>query len=353
MLQDILAKSSQGDLLSRAEIYSLLSCSDPDQEELLFKTARALRQQHFADKVFLYGFVYFSTFCKNNCSFCFYRKENHKPPRYRKTADEVLATACDLQESGVHLIDLTTGDDPYYTDQPELLARIVQLVKEATGLSVMVSPGLLDTSALEQVHQAGADWYALYQETHNRALFARLRLEQDYEARMAAKIRAGQLGFLLEEGLLTGVGDSLSDNIDSFAVMRSLEAAQVRTMTFIPQAGTPFYAAPEPDYSSELRNIAVMRLLFPDRLIPASLDVEGLPGLAKRLQAGANVITSLIPPEQGFAGVATSKAGIDEGYRTVAGIQSTLDRCGLKNATAQEYASWVARRKNGPQPARS
>jgi methylornithine synthase len=91
--------------------------------------------------------------------------------------------------------------------------------------------------------------------------------------------------------------------------------------------------------------MAIMRLLFPDRLIPASLDVDGLGGLRARLQAGANVVTSLIPPGEGLAGVAQSRLGIDESRRTVAGIGPVLGACGLVAATRKEYHRWMDRRR--------
>jgi methylornithine synthase len=50
---------------------------------------------------------------------------------------------------------------------------MVKAVKAETGLAVMVSPGLLDGQGLALIEKAGADWYALYQETHNHALFER------------------------------------------------------------------------------------------------------------------------------------------------------------------------------------
>lgn len=62
----------------------------------------------------------------------------------------------------------------------------------------------------------------------------------------------------------------------------------MRTMTFVPQDGTPMEKTTQNSFLSELLNIAVMRILFPDKLIPASLDVDGLAGLKDRLQAGAN-----------------------------------------------------------------
>ncbi|SHJ33938.1 methylornithine synthase PylB [Parasporobacterium paucivorans] len=345
MLMKILEKCRKRSRLSKEEIVYLLSRTDKRQTEQIFAAAREARQSEFGNKVFLYGFVYFSTYCKNDCSFCYYRKDNENPPRYRKTLEEVVETAKELRESGIHLIDLTTGDDPYYTGHPKRLAQIVKEVKEATSLPVMVSPGVLDTEGLKLIRDAGADWYALYQETHRKSLFELLRLGQSYEERMFIKAYARDLGMLIEEGLLTGVGDTLDDRAHSFGEMGRLQASQLRTMTFIPQEGAPLEGDENPPFEDELMNIAVMRLLFPDALIPASLDVEGLEGLEKRLMAGANVVTSIIPPRKGYAGVASCEHDIDDGFRTVEGIQETLGRCRMEKATAGEYEKWVADRR--------
>jgi type IV pilus assembly protein PilY1 len=112
------------------------------------------------------------------------------------------------------------------------------------------------------------------------------------------------------------------------------------------QRGLDVGTVDQTNFLSELLNIAVMRLIFPDLLIPASLDVDGLNGLEDRLNAGANVVTSIIPPDDGYAGVANASNDISEGYRTVAGIQETLTKCGLKNATVDEYKNWVENQKS-------
>jgi len=89
-----------------------------------------------------------------------------------------------------------------------------------------------------------------------------------------------------------------------------------------------------------------MRLAFPDRLIPASLDVDGLAGLNNRLDAGANVITSLVPPGQGLAGVAQSSLDIEEGNRTADSVAAILGEKNLQTATVREYESWIQSRRN-------
>ncbi|MBU8847969.1 MAG: hypothetical protein KOO64_00390, partial [Desulfobacterales bacterium] len=92
--------------------------------------------------------------------------------------------------------------------------------------------------------------------------------------------------------------------------------------------------------------LAVLRLLFPDRLIPASLDVEGSTGLETRLAAGANVITSIVPPGKGLAGVAQSSLDIEDSKRTVAYIQKKLLSCGdYQVANHKDYRNWIAQRK--------
>ena len=216
----------------------------------------------------------------------------------------------------------------------------------------MLSPGVVPAAALRELKRAGADWYACYQETHSRGLFRRLRPEQSFTERMRAKRTAREAGLLLEEGILCGVGESLHDLVRSVRAMDRLGAQQVRAMSFVPREGIPLARSrrgdPRRGPSRELTAIAVLRLAFPDRLIPASLDVDGLDGLERRLAAGANVVTSLIPPGQGLAGVAQSELDIEEGRRTAAEVREVLERCGLEPAARSEYAEWVRRRKAEP-----
>ena len=170
-LEDILGKAKQNIKLEKDEIKFLLCQTEKDKLDKIFETAREVREQHFGNKLFAYGFVYFSTYCKNNCSFCYYRAKNNKPPRYRKELKEIIDIAVQLKESGVHMIDLTMGEDPYYEQHPEELVKIVSEVKKATDLPIMVSPGVVPDSVIASLYHAGADWFALYQETHNRELY--------------------------------------------------------------------------------------------------------------------------------------------------------------------------------------
>jgi len=345
-LESILERAEAGDLLSETEVVRLLSIFQKEERKALFAAARRVRDKHSGNRVFLYGFIYLSTYCRNNCRFCFYRASNSDSLRYRKSHDQIVEAAKMLAESNVHLIDLTMGEDPAYFDESgfEDLAGVVASVTEATDLPVMISPGLVDEGVLAMLKKSGASWYACYQETHDRSLFEEIRPGQDFDSRLDAKRIARRLGLLTEEGMLSGMGESPADVARTLAAMGELGTAQVRVMSFVPQKGTPLSDHPPADSGEELKIISIMRLLFPDRLIPASLDIGGLGGLKGRLDAGANVITSLIPPGEGLAGVAQSSLDIDDARRTVASVEPVLRECDLAPATKAEYRQWVENR---------
>jgi methylornithine synthase len=329
----VLSKAVKDVPLDKMEIKYLLSLTGRSDIELLHRVARMVRKKHFGNKVFMYGFLYFSNNCKNNCNFCQYRSSNKDLVRYRKNEEEVIEVAKQLAASGVHLIDLTMGEDPaiFHPDFGlKRLLRLIERVQIESGLPVMVSPGAVPEMVINQLAAAGAEWFACYQETHSRQLFKKLRPGQSFGRRMNTKFQAKSGGMLIEEGILTGVGETLNDITDSIFVMRSMGANQVRAMTFVPQKGTPMESVLPSDSQLERIIISVMRLVLPDALIPASLDLDGLNGLQKRLQAGANVITSIVPPGRGLTGVANSRLDIEESRRSVESIRSILHFSGLK-----------------------
>lgn len=348
-LDNILCKAYSEMPLTGEELKYLLQLTQPAELLKVFATARELRDRYFKRKIFLYGFIYFSTYCRNNCAFCLYRRSNRSLARYRKTAAEIMETAHSLMDSGVHLLDITMGEDPeYFSDNChgfEKLLEIIETVKKHTGAPLMVSPGVVPEEVLAEFKKIGVNWYACYQETHNRVLYSKLRLGQCYDERMEKKLAARKMGLLIEEGLLAGVGDTAADVVHSLESMKEIGADQVRVMSFVPQKATPMYrwsAVPRP---RELLITAVMRLIFPDRLIPASLDVDGLNGLRQRLDAGANVVTSIIPPRSGLAGVSRPSLDIEDGNRSVNNILPVLEAAGLTPAGREEYLNWVEDRQ--------
>lgn len=323
------------------ETVAVLAYNDPEFDSALYGAASRVRDRTFGKSIFMYGFVYFSTYCRNNCNFCYFRRSN-PINRYRKTKEEVLEIAKGLENAGINLVDLTMGEDPLlYADDYHGIIDIVKNVRDTVDTGIMISPGAVSRSAMPKLRKAGADFFAVYQETANRELFSGLRIEQDYDLRMNQRIWAKEAGMLVEDGMLVGVGETPRDRAEHIRIMGETGCDQIRAMTFIPQKGTPLQNVDPPtDYTDELKAIAVMRLTYPDALIPASLDVEGIGGLKSRVDAGASVITSIVPPNIGLAGVAQPEFDIDDGHRSLDYVRGIAESIGRREATLKEFKDY-------------
>lgn len=339
----ILGNALDGVSPGRDELTYLAEKKGADTNFALFQVAKHICEHNFGKKVFIYGFVYFSTFCRNSCTFCYYCMPNRLPPRYRMGLEDTMEAINRLDELKVHLVDITMGEDPEIigAGRYKPLLDICKAIKTKYDLPIMVSPGVVPSEILANLMSAGVDWYALYQETHNRGLFAKLRPRQSYNARADARKAAMKQGLLVEDGILQGVGETGNDVIDSIMDMKASGVHQARAMGLIPQQGTPLGSTSSPPILDEMRSIALMRLVLQDRLIPASYDVDGAKGLELRIMAGANVVTSIIPPEAGLHGVAQADLGIASSQRTVEGIMPYLKRLGLELGSRKDYQKWV------------
>ena len=340
MVNSILAKASDGRELCRTEIKMLMNAKDEVAISKTLETARLIRKEHFGNKIFIYGFVYLSNFCRNDCVFCYHKRSNKHCKRYRLSLSEIIEYSKTLESMGVHLVDLTMGEDPkILSENCHFLIQLVKKVRSETDLRIMASPGVVDTKVLRMLEEAGADWYALYQETYNRRLFSILRPKQDFDRRKCAKIVARDHDLLVEDGILVGVGENNDDRIESLLSMKKLGAEQVRAMSFVPQAGTRMEFQSSPPLLDELKMIAMLRIICQDRLIPASLDIDGVKGLQLRLMAGANVITSIIPDDSSLVGVADPKHLFRP--REVKYLKQYLDGIGLQISSKYEYEDCI------------
>jgi methylornithine synthase len=322
--------------LSDDNLRELVSINEKEELEKLYYVSRKIRDHFFGNKVFLYSFVYFSTYCKNKCAFCYYRKPNDIG-RYRLGVQEVRSICQVLKGESIHMVDLTMGEDPYFHDRPDRFIDIVKTVKSELGLPIMISPGVMDNEILRELHDNGANFLALYQETHDRNLYRKLRIGQSFEDRVNTRKFAKSIGYCVEDGILTGFGEDTESTIRSLRGMEENYPDMVRVMTFVPQEGTPFEGVTQKSNISELKILAIMRLMFPDRLIPASLDLEGIDGMVQRLNAGANVVTSIIPSNSSLEGVVNYDRYLKERDRDPKSVVRRLMDMGMEPATQSDF----------------
>ena len=83
MNRDILSKIEQEQMISREELEELLTTTDQELIEELYRRARATAGKYYGKEIYLRGLIEFTNYCKNNCYYCGIRcgneKEQQKP----------------------------------------------------------------------------------------------------------------------------------------------------------------------------------------------------------------------------------------------------------------------------------
>ena len=125
MNRDILSKIEQEQMISREELEELLTTTDQELIEELYRRARATAGKYYGKEIYLRGLIEFTNYCKNNCYYCGIRCGNEKVQRYRLTVDQILSCCENGWELGFRTFVLQGGEDPYYTDE-----RICTITKE-------------------------------------------------------------------------------------------------------------------------------------------------------------------------------------------------------------------------------
>ena len=88
--QERIEKLRADRMLDREDFRALLTGLSPEEEALLYKEARSVREEIYGKEVYLRGLVEFSSYCRNDCYYCGLRRSNPACQRYRLTEEEIL-----------------------------------------------------------------------------------------------------------------------------------------------------------------------------------------------------------------------------------------------------------------------
>jgi 2-iminoacetate synthase len=213
--------------------------------------------------------LYLSSFCVNYCTYCSFRFPNRVKRKHLKI-EEVLAQAAILGERGFRHVLLVAADFPKMTSTEYFVSIIHALVDR--GFTISVEIAAQSTTAYQQLVDAGTTGVTLYQETYQRASYARnhpLGPKVWYDYRLEAPERAAEAGMSrLGLGVLLGLADP---NEDVRALIRHGRYLQNRFPNVHLTFGLPrIHDAPknfQPAFQVEdellIRLYCVLRLAFP------------------------------------------------------------------------------------------
>ncbi|MCR5328412.1 MAG: [FeFe] hydrogenase H-cluster radical SAM maturase HydE [Saccharofermentans sp.] len=285
--------------LTKEQFAYLLEFGGDDDKEYLFEAARDVSEKVFHKEVYLRGLIEFSNYCTRNCYYCGIRGGNLKADRYRLTEEEILS-CCEIGEKiGFKTFVLQSGEDPYYTD--DMIVSLVKKIKaQHPDCAVTLSIGEKSHESYQKFFDAGADRYLLRHETANEEHYSKLHPENMSGAeRKKCLFDLKEIGFQVGCGIMVGTPHQTIDNIyEDILFMQELKPHMIGIGPFIPHKDTPFKDEPEGSVDRTLRLLAILRLLFPKVLLPATtaLGTADALGREKGILAGANVMMPNLSP---------------------------------------------------------
>ena len=281
------------------DIDFLLTTSDPQVVDELFAEACRVRDAVYGRKVFMRGLIEITSHCKNNCYYCGLRREV-QCRRYRLTKEQIMDCCRTGHELGFRTFVLQGGEDAWFTD--EVVCDIVRSIKaDYPDCAVTLSLGERGYESFARLKEAGADRYLLRHETADAAHYRHLHPEEmSFEHRMQCLRDLRELGYQVGAGFMVGSPgqtiESLKKDLEFIDVFRP---EMVGIGPFIPAAGTPFESEPAGSVEMTLRLLAIIRIMHPHVLLPATsaLGTMHPQGRERAIGAGANVVMPNLSPQ--------------------------------------------------------
>ena len=268
-------------------------------QEGLFERADFVRREHYGTDVFIRGLIEFTNYCKNNCLYCGIRRDNKSLQRYRLDKNDILSCCKNGYGLGFRTFVLQGGEDNYFSD--DAITEIVKAIKkEYSDCALTLSIGEKSCDTYKAWFDAGADRYLLRHETANTEHYAQLHPKSlSLENRKKCLHNLKEIGYQTGSGFMVGSPYQTTGYlIEDLRFLQKLQPDMIGIGPYISHQNTPFKNFPNGDFNKCLSLIAIIRLMFPFALIPATtaLGTIDINGREMGLKAGANVVMPNLSP---------------------------------------------------------
>lgn len=306
--------------LSDADIVHLLGLTDPEECELLRKTAYDRTTELMGSFVYYRGLIEFSNICTASCRYCGIRRENHDVERYTMSKEEIVAAAKWAADQGYGSISLQSGerrDEKYIA----FVESCLEAIHEATvseklpdGVGVTLSLGEQTIETYRRLAKASGNpsnlRYLARFETSNPELFKVLHgARGDHEKELQNRFRMlrdlREAGYQVGTGVMIGIpGQSLEDLCRDIRTFQQFDVDMIGMGPYLMSEGGELqeYGQMEPKALLQLalNMIAVTRLVLGPVNIAAATALQAIRDDGRELGVsyGANVVMPNLSPQQ-------------------------------------------------------
>lgn len=161
------------EICSIEDFKALLSPAALPFLEQMAKKAQTETRKHFGNCVYLFTPLYIANYCENYCVYCGFNCYNHIQ-RKKLTMEEIVHEMEVIAQSGMEEILMLTGESRSMSD--------IQYIGEACKLArkYFKNVGLeiypVNTEEYRYLHQCGADYITVFQETYDADKYETLHL---------------------------------------------------------------------------------------------------------------------------------------------------------------------------------
>lgn len=300
-MQDIIQELWAIRTLSDEQLRQLLECTDSAVLEELCRLARELREQHYGREVYIRGLIELTNICRNDCYYCGIRRSNREVPRYRLSADDVLACCAHGYDLGFRTFVMQGGEDPYWTE-PRLVALIHEMRQRYPDCAITLSLGEWPRSAYEAFYEAGANRYLLRHESFDPEHYGQLHPQElSAQHRQDCLRTLKAIGYQTGTGIMVGSpGQRTEHLIQDLRFIEELQPEMIGIGPFLPHRQTPFRDEAAGSLELTLKLLAIFRLMHPKALIPSTTALATLrpEGRIRGILAGANVVMPNLSPRE-------------------------------------------------------
>lgn len=203
----------------------------PFLEEIARK-AQAETRKHFGNSVMIFTPLYIANYCENYCIYCGFNCHN-KIKRAKLNAGEIEKEMKTIADSGLEEILILTGESPKMSDVKYIgeACKIARKYFKVVGLEVYP----MDSKDYAYLHECGADFVTVFQETYNSEKYKTLHLggrKRIFPYRFNAQERAIMggirgVGFAALLGLDDFRKDAFATGMHAYLLQRKYPHAEI------------------------------------------------------------------------------------------------------------------------------
>ena len=200
--------------------------------EEIAEAARAETKKHFGNSVNMFTPLYISNYCENYCIYCGFNCHN-KIHRAKLNAEEIEHEMQAIAKTGLQEILILTGESKKMSDVKYIgeACKIARKYFKVVGLEVYP----MNSDEYRYVHECGADYVTVFQETYNSDKYETLPLAGHkrifpYRANTQERALMGGMrgvGFAALLGLSDFRKDALATGMHAYLIQRKYPHAEI------------------------------------------------------------------------------------------------------------------------------